>query len=178
MVKVKNLKKLKWCLHNYCTGKITQKRAAKYLGITPRRFRQLLKEYKKTGTIPKIGLNLGRPRREISDEWKDLVKLEYGKYKLNALYLEKVIYAKHKIRIPDNTIHKIMLKKGFAKRKKNKRKTGKPWIRYERKYSLSAVHLDWYDSKVNGKQVCVVLDDASRKVLSWGNFTMPRQKIR
>ncbi len=96
MVKVKNLKKLKWCLHNYCTGKITQKWAAKYLGITPRRFRQLLKEYKKTGTIPKIGLNLGRPRREISDEWKDLVKLEYGKYKLNVLYLEKVIYAKHK----------------------------------------------------------------------------------
>ncbi len=177
MVKVKNLKKLRWCLHKYYTGEITQKWAAKYLGITPRRFRQVLKEYKKTGTIPKICLNLGRPRREISDEWKDLVKLEYGKYKLNALYLEKVIYAKHKIRISHNTIHKIRLKKGFAKRQK-KRKTGKPWIRYERKYSLSAVHLDWYDSKVNGKQVCVVLDDASRKVLSWGNFTMPRQKIR
>ncbi len=170
MVKVKNLKKLRWCLHKYCTGKITQKWAAKYLGITPRRFRQVLKKYKKTGTIPKIGLNLGRPRREISDEWKDIVKLEYGKYRLNALYLEKVIYAKHKIRIPHNTIHKIMLKKGFAKRQKKKRKTGKPWIRYERKYSLSAVHMDWYDSKVNGKQVCVVLDDASRKVLSGGEF--------
>ncbi len=62
-----------------------------------------------------------------------------------------------------------MLKKGFAKRQK-KRKTGKPWIRYERKYSLSAVHIDRYDSKVNRKQVYVVLDDASRKVLSGGEF--------
>jgi len=73
----------------------------------------------KNGTIPKICLNLGRPRREISDECKDLVKLEHGKYGLNALYLEKVIYAKHKIRIPHNTIHKIMLKKGFSRRRGN-----------------------------------------------------------
>lgn len=46
----------------------------------------------------------------------------------------------------------------------------KPYIRYERKHSLSAVHLDWHTSKINGKEVCVVLDDSSRFILAGGEF--------
>ena len=99
MVKIKNKRKLKWCLINYTSGKITQKWAATYLGITPLRFRQLLTEYKTTGNVPAIGDNIGRPKREVSDEWKDLIKQEYETYRLNALYMEKTIYARHKIRI-------------------------------------------------------------------------------
>ncbi len=45
----------------------------------------------------------------------------------------------------------------------------KPWIRYERGYSLSAGHMDWYQHR-DGRWVCVVLDDASRKILSWGEY--------
>jgi hypothetical protein len=41
MVKVRDKRKLKWCLVNYDSGKITQKLASKHLEITPRRFRQL-----------------------------------------------------------------------------------------------------------------------------------------
>lgn len=63
-----------------------------------------------------------------------------------------------------------MLELGFAKHEKSKQKRRKPWIRYERKHSLSAVHMDWHESKVNGKQLCTVLDDASRKVLAAGEF--------
>jgi hypothetical protein len=37
---------------------------------------------------------------------------------------------------------------------------------------LSAGHMDWHISKaVPGKHVCVVLDDASRKILSGGEFS-------
>ena len=35
---------------------------------------------------------------------------------------------------------------------------------------MTAVHLEWYTSKVNGKEVCVVLDDSSRCVLAGGEF--------
>lgn len=52
--------------------------------------------------------------------------------------------------------------------KKNIRK--RSWIRYERNHSLSAVHMDWHLSKSNGSLVCVVLDDASRMILSSGEF--------
>jgi hypothetical protein len=47
----------------------------------------------------------------------------------------------------------------------------KPWIRYERKHSLSMVHLD-YTSNHDGKKVyvCVVLDDSLRRILAGGEF--------
>ena len=47
-------------------------------------------------------------------------------------------------------------------RTKKKKKRRKPWIRYERKHSLTAVHLDWHASRINFKEVCMVLDDSSR----------------
>ena len=89
VVKIKNKKKLKWCLVNYDSGKITLKWAASYLGITPRRFRQLHTEYKTAGLVPVIGINLGRPEKEIPEEWVYLIKQEYDTFRLNALYMEK-----------------------------------------------------------------------------------------
>jgi len=86
------------------------------------------------------------------------------------LYLEKTIYCKYRIRIPHNTIHKALLEQGFAKKDVRKQGRRKPWIRYERKHSLSAIHLDWHDSKYNNLKVCVAIDDASRKILAWGEF--------
>jgi putative transposase len=44
-------------------------------------------------------------------------------------------------------------------------------MRYERKHSLIAVHLDWHTSRFNGKEVCVVLDDSSRFILAGGEFS-------
>ncbi|MBN1235551.1 MAG: hypothetical protein JW999_05805 [Methanotrichaceae archaeon] len=58
----------------------------------------------------------------------------------------------------------------MANENKKKKKRRKPWIRYERKHSLTAVHLDWHTSRANGKEVCVVLDDSSRFILSGGEF--------
>jgi putative transposase len=61
--------------------------------------------------------------------------------------------------------------RGWASENKKKKKRRKPWIRYERKHSLTVVHLDWHTSGVNGKEVCVVLDDSSRLVLAGGEFS-------
>ena len=55
-------------------------------------------------------------------------------------------------------------------RTQKKKKRRKPWIRYERKHSLTPVHLDWHTSQINGKEVCVVLDDSSRFILAGGEF--------
>ncbi len=170
VVKINNKRKLKYYLKDYESGNISQKSAAKSLGITPRRFRQIYEIYKSTGYLPAIGLNLGRPEKKVPEQWKEIIKQEYEKFRQNALYQEKTIYARCKIRIPHNTIHKVMLEFGFAKQQESKQKRRKPWIRYEREHSLSAVHIDWHESKVNGKQLCTILDDASRKVLAAGEF--------
>ena len=45
--------------------------------------------------VPVIGINLGRPKKEIPEEWIDIIKQEYDRFRLNALYMEKK-YAKKK----------------------------------------------------------------------------------
>ena len=45
-----------------------------------------------------------------------------------------------------------------------------PWVRWEKDLRLSLAHLDWHISKFNGKEVFVVLDDSSRRVLAGGEF--------
>ncbi len=90
--------------------------------------------------------------------------------KLGARRLEKIIKFKHGKHIPHNRIHQVLLKNGLAEENKNKKKRRKAWIRYERKHSLTAVHLDWHTGKVVKKEVCVVEDDSSRYILAGGEF--------
>ena len=172
MTRLRDKRKLLWCLRQFHEGKESQKWLSSYLGIKPRRFRQIYSTYKQTMKAPDVGFSVGRPKKTIPDDWEQIVEEEWKKHRLNAVTLEKVTLSERKVRIPHNTIHKIMLEKGYACEQESKQKRRKPWVRYERDHSLSAVHMDWHISKaVLGKQVCVVLDDASRKILSGGEFS-------
>ena len=68
-------------------------------------------------------------------------------------------------------IHRVLLEENMTEPEPKKGFHRPAWIRYEREESLSAVHMDWHTSKYNGKQVCVVLDDASRMILAGGEFS-------
>jgi putative transposase len=168
MVKLKSKKRVIRCFRAYKRG-VSQKFMAKKLNISTRWFRKLYRQWEKTGDLDLCYKKLGRPRKMLSDEHRNLIIQTYEEYRLNAVYLEKVIYAEHGVRIPHNAIHKVLLEEGFAKREPNKSKRRKPWIRYERTHSLSAGHLDWYEPS-DGPKVCAVLDDASRKILAGGEF--------
>jgi hypothetical protein len=151
--------------------KESQKWLANYLGIKPKRFRQLYSIYKQTSKLSDVKSKVGRPKKPVPTQWSLIVENQWKKHHLNALTLEKVTQYETKVRIPHNTIHRIMLEKGFASEQESKKKRRKPWVRYEHAHSLSAVLMDWHISRVVlGKHVCVVLDDASRKVLSGGEF--------
>ncbi|MDR2204478.1 MAG: hypothetical protein LBE76_09370 [Nitrososphaerota archaeon] len=39
--------------------------------------------------MPDIGKNVGRPKKEISDNWKTIIKQQYEKTWCGAVYLEK-----------------------------------------------------------------------------------------
>ena len=93
------------------------------------------------------------------------MKKAYDNYRVSASSLEKCIekaYGKH---IPHNRIHRIMVESGLVRMATRKYKR-KKWVRYERRYSLQAVHLDWCYDPVQSKWVLPVLDDASRMLLS------------
>ena len=138
--------------------------ARKIAGITKQRVYQVWNEYLQTDTIPEIGKTNGRPPKLIKEIEISIVKEAYKKYRVSADTLERLIKRDYNIHIPHNRIHKILLILGYAKKKDKVDIRKKMWIRYERKHSLTAVHIDWhYDTKL---WIFAVIDDASRKILS------------
>jgi len=161
-----NNKKVAWIVRQMDNGG-GSKIIATIQKITQRRVQQIYKQYKTEGQIPKLR-KCGKPDSEpITEEQKKFIIQEHERTRLGAMYLEKYIERKHKIHVPHNRLHMILLEKGFSKIEPNKRKQRK-WVRYEREHSLSLVHMDWH--KLNGKHVIAGLDDASRDILSCGEF--------
>ena len=144
----------------------TTYQARKIAGISIRRVNQLYSPYLVSGEIPEIGIKNGRPKRPI-EEWEiQTVKGAFEKYSVSATALMKLIerdYGKH---INHNRIHVILLILGMAKTKGKKDVRKKDWIRYVRRHSLTAVHIDWYYYAPMELWVFAVLDDASRKLLA------------
>lgn len=141
-------------------------KASKILGISVGRTYQIWNKYKRTGEIPKIGKSSGRPKRKISRREKEIVKESYKKYRICASRLCKFIEKDYKIHIPVYTIHNILLGLGLAKSHWRNDVRKKKWIRFERRHSLTAVHLDWYYDNETETWILPVLDDSSRKLLT------------
>jgi len=139
--------------------------ARKVARISIRRVNQLWTEYLRTGELPEVGRRLGRPTRPIEPWEVELVKEAYAKYRVSAATLERLIDRDCGKRIPHNRLHRIMLQEGLARAKGKKDVRKKDWIRYERRHSLTAVHIDWHYYG-NGVWVFAVIDDASRKLLA------------
>jgi len=144
----------------------TTYQARKVAGISIRRVNQVWKQYQLTGEVPEIGKNNGRPKRSI-EEWEiQTVKEVFLKYSVSASVLMKLIERDYNKHINHNRIHRILLSLGMAKKKSKKDIRKKDWIRYERRHSLTAVHIDWYYYTLMQLWVFAVLDDASRKLLA------------
>jgi hypothetical protein len=123
----------------------------------------------RTKTLRNIS-KFGRKKKELDKTSEDLILKINKEQNLGARRLEKIIEFTHGKHIPHNAIQKVLMTHGQAKRNPNKSKRRKPWVRWERDHSLSLLHLDWHISKFNGKEVCVVLDDSSRRILAGGEF--------
>ena len=126
-------------------------------------------------TKTKMPLNIkkfGRKKKTLDEESVNLILEVHKEQNLGARRLEKIIDFTHGKHIPHNAIYKELLSHGLANVNRNKSKRRKPWIRFERKHSLSMVHLDWHTSIHGGKKVfvCVVLDDSSRRIFAGGEF--------
>ena len=142
----------------------TSYQARKIAYVSDRRVDQIWEEYLRTGEIPVLGKNVGRPMIPIEDWEKNLVKKFYEKYRVSASTLNRLIERDENIRMSHYRVHKILLELGYAKKKEKFQARKINWVRYERMHSLTAVHIDWhYDGMV---WVFAVIDDASRKLLA------------
>jgi putative transposase len=138
----------------------------KKVGVSIQRVNQIWQEYLCTGQIPEIGKRMGRPKKPIPEEWVRIVKQSYKVYRFSASILEPIIRRDYNLHIPHNTIHKILVRQGLAQPLKEKVVRKRKIRRYERRHSLSLVHIDWHQRPMDGFWVFGAIDDASRAMLS------------
>jgi len=169
MVKLTD-KRIKWGVKKIVSCELGTKEVSEIYEVTQRRFQVLVKEYKETGVYP-VMKKERRPKTELSQEGRELIDRALMESLLgNAVALRLYIEEYYDKKLPYNKIHRYLLEKGISKEEKSKKKQRK-YCKYERDHSFSLVHLDWHESKViEGKQVCVVEDDASRKIICGGEF--------
>lgn len=139
---------------------------AKQLNISKRRVNQIWKDYKTTG---KFDLQkVGRPAtRVLSKREKTRILKLHEHQMVGARIIGKLMRFRYGAKIGNNLIHELLLSKTMAQPNEKKQKRRKPWIRYERRHSLSAGHMDWHTASwQEDVQVCTVIDDSSRKILS------------
>lgn len=152
---------------------ISTREVADRYGVSQRRVQQLCKYYRDTGKYPEIHRSGRKRYRKYPAEIQDLILETYRQYKCCAGTIGRILRKRYKMQIDNNVIHLILKVNGMARDEPGKRKRKKPWVRYEREHSLSAVHMDWCYNKELEKWVCACMDDASRMILSMGEFEKP-----
>ena len=161
-----NQRKIRWIIREIEKGERSVYRIAKLQNVTPRWVRELYRRYRETGRYPYPD-KPGRKPSFISGEERRVVLEIRKQHPVCALTLEKILDRKG-IRIPHNRIHRILKEEGLAKNEPRKQRRRR-WIRYERRYSNSLWHSDWFEYQK--KQVIVFEDDASRLITGFGVFS-------
>ena len=139
---------------------------AKRHKITPQWVRRIVRIYQQTGEAPEIR-QCGRKAKPFTEEEIGTVLSVYETYHLGAVRLEGILSDFMEIEMSHNRIHKLLRKLKLASKSKDKSQKRK-WVRYEKKYSNSMWHTDW--TKLHGKWLIAIIDDASRFVVGWGLF--------
>ena len=161
-----NQQKIRWIINQIDNGKKSTYRIAKTQQITPRWARELHHSFHKIHQYP-YPKKSGRKPKPVSEEEKKTV-LEIRKHHpLSAVTLEKILDSQG-IHIGHNRIHKILKNEGIAKDEPHKQRRRK-WVRYERRYSNSLWHADWFEEQQ--EQIILYEDDASRLITGYGVFS-------
>lgn len=157
------------CRHIVDVKDWTINQIAMQYGITKRRVRQLVREYRETERYPKLNPARRPKGPPLSYEEKIIIDKVWEDCRLGARLLFKDL-RKRGYKIPHNKIHKYLRETGRTipnPRKQKKRKR----CRYERTHSFSLVHGDWHRTTINHPYAIVWLDDASRFGLAGAEFS-------
>lgn len=162
-----NQKKVRWIVREMDKEERSVYRIAKTMNVTPQWTREIHRIYHKTRQYP-YPQKPGRKPRPIPEKERTLVLNARNEHPISgAIALEKILDARG-IHIPHNRIHRILKEEGLAKDEPHKQRHRK-WIRYERRYSNSLWHADWFEEQQY--QFILFEDDASRFITGYGVFS-------
>jgi putative transposase len=160
-----NQRKVRWIIREVDNQERSIYRIAKIQDITPQWTRELHRQYQTTSQYP-YPKKAGRKPKPITEEEKKIVLAIRKQHPLNALILEKIL-TEQNIHIGHNRIHRILKEEGLVKDEPHKQRRRK-WVRYERRYSNSLWHADWFEQ--THEQIILFEDDASRFITGFGVF--------
>lgn len=163
-------KQVEWIIKARCEGKRNLD-VADAMGVSVRRVRQLYSQYRRSGSIPVLKKPGRRRAPEITLYDRSVIKDAYGRFRMCACYLEKILSA-HGVRINHKRIHRVLREEGLAFNEPRKQRRRK-WIRYEREHSNSLWHTDWHqikDARWKGRWLIAYEDDASRLIAGYGVY--------
>ena len=164
-----NKKRVKWLVDQVVKHDKKPKEICSVYNLTERRVQQLAKKYRETKKYPEL-ISGRRPKTSLSPEQEQTIESAYKE----SLLSPKLLYYEIKRRgayAPKNKIYAFMKGKGWIKDEPNKQKQRKR-CRYEREHSGSLVHADYHRKTENDPHCIFWLDDASRKILSGGEFNL------
>ncbi|MGB7570585.1 MAG: helix-turn-helix domain-containing protein, partial [Methanothrix sp.] len=138
-----NRAKVRFILRQY-RKHVSTKEISRHIKVSQRRVQQIIRQYKETGLEPVLGEKVTRPFKPYDEQESEIVQEAHARYRFGARMLEVVIRKQYKIRISHNRIQMYLKHQGLAQDDEKKQKRRK-WVRYERKHSLSAGHIDWHE---------------------------------
>ena len=142
-------------------------RIARIQDVSPRWVRELYQFYQQTGTY-RYPQKPGRKPKPLSQEQQDIILEIRKSHPLSgALAIEKLLDAQD-MHIPHNRIHRFLKEQGLAADHPKKQRRRR-WVRYERRYSNSLWHADWFEKHTD--KVILFQDDASRFITGYGVFS-------
>lgn len=133
-----------------------------------RHLQRLVKQYRDTGIVPT--LNPKRRPREAPLLWDETAAIvqEHAEHPVGPTELWERLKGKG-WRISHRKIRGLYRQRGWSEPNKRKQKSRKR-CRYEREHSGSLVHADYHRTSEKHPHVILWIDDASRRILSGGEF--------
>lgn len=137
-------------------------------GVTPRRVQQLQQQWLETGEVPQQ--NPSRRPKGPPLLWDQVAAIvqEHDEHPMGATELWCRLMAKG-IRIPHDKIHRLYRERKWTTPNKNKQKP-RSRGRYDREQAGSLLPADYHRTNEKSPHVILWIDDASRRVLSGGEF--------
>jgi putative transposase len=161
-----NQRKVWWIIKEVDNQERFIYRIVKTQDIAPQWTRKLHRQYHTTSQYP-YPKKSGRKPQPVIEEKKKIVLEIRHQHPLNAVTLEEIL-AEQNIHIGRNRIQRILKEKGLVKDEPHKQRR-RTWIRYERRYSNSLWHADWFEEP--HEQIILFEDDASRFITGFGVFS-------
>ena len=120
---------------------------AEQFEISRRRVQQLAKEYRESGEIPQLETPGRNSYAEYPPNLEDRILSLREQLGLGAVAVAHVLRVRDELSIDNNVVHEILKEYEHVTENDNKQGRRRPWVRFERDYSLVTVHMDWYQNE-------------------------------